>query len=315
MTEIIVRGIAERDIDLLLLEEFVANADFREWFLGEVGLTNPQDLILAARSVPTSTGESDLELTLDDHGWLTKVLIENKIDAILQPGQAERYAERAAGYLSSATCQQVMTVLISPKAYTGTLAGFDQRVTYEAIQEWLEGNLEEDGRGPYKLFLLRAALDRGTAGWTLVPDETATEFWRRYWKLASKVAPELRMRRPGAKPATSGFIYFKPAGLPRGVDLIHKAPYGHVDLQLRGKAEIADEFEKTHGPHLEPDMEIERAHKSLVVRISIPRVKLKTPFDESEATVQEGLRAARRLLAWHSRWLRPSRLNPGGERT
>ena len=313
MAEINVRGVAERDIDLLLLEEFVANLEFREWFLGEVGLAIPNQLTLAARSVPTSTGESDLELTFENDGRLTKILIENKIDANLQPRQAERYAERAAGYLSSATCQQVTTVLIAPKAYTGTLAGFDQRVTYEAIQEWLEGNLEEDSRAPYKLFLLRAALDRGTAGWTLVPDEAATEFWRRYWELASKLTPELRMRKPETKPATSGFIYFKPAGLPRGVELIHKAPYGHVDLQFRGKAAIADEFEKAHGAHLEPDMAIERAHKSLVVRISIPRVQLQTPFDESEASVQEGLEAARRLLAWHSRWLRPSRPNPGGE--
>jgi hypothetical protein len=49
MTEIKLTGVAERDIDLLLLEEFVANPGFREWFLGEVGLAVPNELTRVER--------------------------------------------------------------------------------------------------------------------------------------------------------------------------------------------------------------------------------------------------------------------------
>jgi hypothetical protein len=64
--EISVAGVCERDVDLLLLEEFIASKSFRKWFLAVVGVqAQSVRLVQAARSVTFSNGESDLELTFE----------------------------------------------------------------------------------------------------------------------------------------------------------------------------------------------------------------------------------------------------------
>jgi hypothetical protein len=300
MVDVRVRGIFERDIDLLILEELVASAEFLRWFLGKVGLGASGQLQAAARSVATSNGETDLELTVVDDGGVTRLLIENKVDAGLQPRQPERYAERAEAYLRSRECEKSLTVLIAPEEYARTIVGFGQTLTYESILQWFEGR-GEDERTRFKCLMLREAIERGSVGWTLVPDQQATDFWQRYWELAMSIAPELGMPRPGVKPATSSFIRFRPLSLPPRIELIHKVPYGNVDLQFAGMALRAEHFSQEFSRELENGMRIEQASKSLVVRIAVPRIELKGPFDSSLESVRKGILAAKQLLSWHDR--------------
>jgi hypothetical protein len=296
------RNVSERDIDFLLLEELVASSPFRAWFLSQLEMPPDAELTAAARSVTASAGESDLELTFETGTGDMRVMIENKLDAVLQPRQGERYAERAAAYRASGACARTSTVLVAPRAYGAGSASFDHRVAYEAILAWLETHHPGDVRMGYKAALLRQALERSQSGWTLLPSEAGTLFWARYWELAHADAPELAMPRPGTKPATSNFVRFRPAQLPpRTTHLLHKVPYGHVDLQFSRMSEKAGEFERRHGSQLDPGMTIQRAHKSLVVRIDVPRIQIERPFELSLDAVRQGVEAARRLLAWYGR--------------
>lgn len=86
------------------------------------------------------------------------------------------------------------------------------------------------------------------------------------------------MVKPEAKPAASRFIYFRPAGLPKGVQLIHKASYGHVDLQVAGMARALKSLGEKYGGFLEPGMALEVANKSAVFRLRIPRINIRAPF-------------------------------------
>lgn len=131
-------------------------------------------------------------------------LIENKVDAMFQHRQAARYEERAAGYLAQGACSRALTVLVAPKSYleSGTGEhGFDRSVAYETILEWFDTAHDLGSRARYKGALLTAAISRGGIGWKLVPDERVSTFWEEYWRLASALAPELRMPRPPASPA------------------------------------------------------------------------------------------------------------------
>src|SRR5262245_48360101 len=119
MTNIQINGIFERDIDLLLLEEFVASPTFLAWFLKEIQLPDNAVLTDAARSVVTPTGESDLELTLESSLGVIRVLIENKVGALLQPEQAERYRGRAESHKHNQDCSRAVTAILAPKAYFG----------------------------------------------------------------------------------------------------------------------------------------------------------------------------------------------------
>ena len=304
MKSVEITGVCERDVDLLLLEEFVASEAFVSWFAAKIGLSAGR-LAGCARSVTSSTGESDLDLTLDVGDHIVKVLIENKVDAMFQPRQPERYRERAASYVRNGTCETAITVIIAPSAYfpdeTETF-GFDHRLTHEVILAWFEGS--DDTLGPrarYKSALLTGAINRGGAGWQLIPDEAATDFWYRYWNEAKTIAADLRMPRPSAKPAGSGFIRIKPLGLPRGVQLLHKVRYGNVDLQFAGKGDRVAELEAQYGAQLPSDARIEQAAQSAVVRRTVPLIDMSAPFVECQEAVRSSLKAALELLAWYRR--------------
>jgi hypothetical protein len=88
-----VQSITERDIDLLLLEELNVSPDFSSWFYSKVMSGNPSPILKGAwHSVSDpELGESDL-IAIYDNGHA--ILIENKIDAVEQLKQAERYRLR-----------------------------------------------------------------------------------------------------------------------------------------------------------------------------------------------------------------------------
>lgn len=89
----IMEAVAERDIDLLILEELTVSREFAQWFYQENHLVPPtQGKAKAFHSVSDAElGESDI-VVLYDNGHA--ILIENKIGAIAQKDQAKRYQQR-----------------------------------------------------------------------------------------------------------------------------------------------------------------------------------------------------------------------------
>ena len=300
--EISVAGVCERDVDLLFLEEFIASDSFRNWFLAVVGAqAQSVRLVQAARSVTFSNGESDLELTFEsDDGNRTRFLIENKIAAGLQPRQAERYQERGESYCRRGLCHQFRTVLIAPAGYFGEdrdRKGFDAVLSYEAICDQLR---KADGdRVHYRDYMLTKAIEKAELGWQPIEDEPVTRFWERYWELACEIAPELGLKKPGSKPSHSSFIYFLPPSLPPHVDLYHKVVYGHVDLQFGGMGMRTAEIQHELGAHLSPEMSIERASKSAVVRVRVPHIDMTEDLLALEERMTRGIRVVQTLLQWY----------------
>jgi len=295
-------AVTERDVDLLIVEELASDSGFREWFLSEVGLSGPFELIEIAHSVSDSSGESDIEVTVGCGTDKVLVLIEDKIDAPLQPRQAERYIQRAAARVRDGACDVARTVLVAPSKYLGDppdLHGFEALVTYERIVGWFEA--QPDGstsRREYKLTLLRTAIERGTVGWVQVVDERVTEFCRRYWDLSRRLAPELNAVDPGDRARRSSWMKFKPVGLPERTELLHKLATGCVDLQIAGGAARLQELERIYGSRLLPGMVLEPANKSAVIRIHVASMDLTAPFENAEANVREALWAVRLLAYW-----------------
>lgn len=309
-TTIRVPDVCERDIDLLLLEEFVASSDFRSWFLAQIGAEQTAALAEACRSVKTMNGESDLELTFHGSSGLVKILIENKVDAAFQPNQPQRYAERAERYRGVGAYREILTVVIAPEVYFGNESsafGFDAKVTYEAALAWFE-QAQLGARKGYKLAMLRGAIDRGRLGWKLVPHRGVSEFWRAYWQLCEQIAPQLSMPVPkGEIPADSHFIRFRPAILPDSVSLYHKVGYGHVDLQFAGMGDRLAEIEQLYRSSLQPSMRIDKAAKSAVVRVRVAPVDMTTAaFSSARGAIRQGIEAAVLLLDWYSKVQSPA---------
>ena len=70
----LITGIYERDIDLLLLEEFSSSPNFVKWFAETVTETSLPDLTCLSieHSATTMNGESDLELTISSPATSTR---------------------------------------------------------------------------------------------------------------------------------------------------------------------------------------------------------------------------------------------------
>ncbi len=291
--QISIRGMREQDIDLLLLEEFVASKVFRAWFFNKLKINPLAELIHAERSVLTPNGETDIELKLLFKGETIKVLIENKVDAVLQPNQADRYRQRAEQYGG-----RKVIVVVAPVKYfrPNEPHGYDFHVTYESILSWFDTARFLGDRRVYKLAALRQAIERAKHGWQSVPDARTTDFWQQYWETVGRIAPTLRMPRPEPKPARSSFIRFRPLTLGADVELLHKVRHGRVDLQIGGMGGNLMLIEEKFGKHMTGDMRVEKASKSAVIRIHVKKIDVKLPYDQSKQAVEEALNAALALL-------------------
>ena len=217
--------ICEHDIDVLFLEELVASHSFLRWFATQLKISGPVQLLSAAFSVSTSTGESDLELYVKAGNKAVGILVEDKLDAILQPRQADRYRERAENYIANGKCSECVTVIVAPHQYfadRNDTKGFDIRICMEDILRWFSNSRTGKRRKYYIIAFLKTAIEKGCMGWRLVPDQAVTEFWRQYWELAFSLAPQLQMPRPSDKPSGSTFVYFRPHDLPQNTQLVHK---------------------------------------------------------------------------------------------
>lgn len=303
-TRIAIAGVSERDIDLLLLEEFQSSASFQIWFVAQtLGPTVSLGRYVGAeRSVTHSIGESDLEVTFIDEGnCQTRLMIENKVAAGLQPLQAERYLKRGHEYVALGKCTAFHTVVVAPSRYFGSSEakkGFGYKITYEQILTWFQQQAELGERRHYKVALLKSAIEKGTLGYQPVEDALTTDFWHAYWLLSLERAPELEMKEPKRKPSGSGFVPFRPTKLPRGIDIVHKMNHGFVDLQLRGMGKNINHARTVLKPFLEEGMTVASAAGSAAIRYNVPRLK---PFASMKAQEQDARAAidkAMELLAW-----------------
>lgn len=303
--DIWVAGVCERDVDLLMLEEFQASSLFRTWFLDRTAKNAGAWIHYggARRSVTQSSGESDLEVQFSDKdGSRLRLMIENKVGAGLQPAQAQRYRERGGSYIARGECDFYRTVIVAPQRYFGvadSMKGFDARVLYEDVLQWFLDAEDLGERRIYKASLLRSAIDKGTLGYQPEIDGITSAFWRRYWELAKIEAPDLEMPEPSRKPSGAGFVWFRPPSLPQGVTICHKLNYGCVDLQFSGMGARLNELEAEHGPYLEADMQLVRATKSGAVRLAVPTLRSNQVAANQEGLMIEGIRSANRLLYWY----------------
>jgi hypothetical protein len=297
-----IEAVSERDIDLLLLEEFTVNAGFRAWFVETaVDKLSGASFIGAFHSISDARlGESDIVLGFD-HADTKRcaVLLENKIDAAFQPDQAERYHRRGEEGVRQGTWTEFITCIVAPQAFLKNQSGaeeFDTSVSYERLVEWFDQQREEVERNCYRAAVLRYAAEktRRKAIGKAVPEVTA--FWAGYWQLACNEFPELQMPRPGGKGPGADWPDFRGNGLPPGTHILHKLADGKVDLELSGMADLEDEVRRTATQFLPDDASIEVTGKSLAVRLMVPPLDRWQLFDAQIDAARSGLAAVKRLV-------------------
>lgn len=297
-----IAGVSERDIDLLLLEEFMSSIEFQNLFLKLTNFKNQNlNFIEAQRAVTDTTGESDLEITFQSkENKKYKLLIENKINASFQKDQRDRYILRGNNYIKLNKIVAFTTILIAPQKYTNNnLAGFDYRINYETLIHYFQNNKKIGKRKNYKILLLQSAIEKATKGYQVKADESVTKFWNDYWYLSLQIVPEFNMKKPSSKPASSSFVYFRVNHiLPKNIDLVHKLTHGYFDLQFKGMGNKLNEMRIKYSHLLTKDMQIVQANKSASIRVEVPKLSLANSLESQKEKVIEAMNKGKKLLKW-----------------
>lgn len=238
----IVEAIYERDIDLLLIEEFVSEKDFIYYFLRNTNIPIPlqESTIYACRSVlDKETGETDILLEYESANGFITVFIENKIDANFQYKQIERYHERKLK-----SNNEAYIALVAPKEYMKGTETFDFVVDYEYIRDFFN---PKDNRGKYKQHILSIAIDKLRRGYSAINDDHNLRFHQYYFEQTLNF-PNIQMDEPVVKPKGSNWVRLWHHSHPR-VNAYHKLNLNKIDIEipnfLREKYKsLINEYEK-----------------------------------------------------------------------
>ena len=176
-------------------------------------------------------------------------------------------------------------------------AGYQFRVSYEDIAEWMSANLPPGRRTEFKRNLLVSAIEQQRRGYAPKFDLVMTRFYQEYWELAESLFPELRLPPVKGRPAGATWMQFRPAGLPKGCDLVHKAPEGYVDLQFARQGQRIAELEQINAAMLRDGLKFAPATKSAALRIEVPTMNLREDFSPQRDAAITALKAAYKLAS------------------
>lgn len=226
--------VQERDIDLLLMEEFHVSPEFVSWFCQHVGERDTQ-FDGAWHSVTDADGETDLLLRVTNKTERVGILIENKISAPEQALQAERYHLRAARSQHNGYFERFIVCMCAPKLYLDALSEstlYQAKIAYEDIAAWFA--LKDDARSKWRRAIVQEAIAQSRRGYRMVVNETVSAFHQEFWQYIQSQQPHLVMRRPTPKGNKSNWIIFKGLDFPKNVKFHLKMDQQVIELGFAG---------------------------------------------------------------------------------
>jgi hypothetical protein len=285
--------VAERDIDLLLMEEFHVSDDFVAWFSGEVGIRDASPAG-AWHSLSDTDGESDLLLRVLKDGRRIGILIENKISAPEQDHQAERYHLRGIKSREQGKLDDYVTVMCAPIRYLDGMSAtsvYQHRVSYEKIAAWF--GMQTGRRAVWRHHIMLEAIDQGRRGYTMAVNETNTAFHLSYWEYLQKRHPLIHMARPKSRGNKSNWIILKGHDFPKGVSMHHKLDQQVFELGFPGRSIEEVLAAKSDWPDDIVPVQ-KRGTASLAIRV--PAVDMTLGLAAQLPAIDEALAAAYRLM-------------------
>lgn len=297
-----IASVAERDVDLVVLEELSVSDEFREWVSARThGMPVYASTVGVWHSVSDGNlGESDLVFEFTSQaGERIALLIENKIDAPPQPTQGARYRLRGENGIKAGYWDKFRTCVIAPQRYLDSSThteAYDVEVPYEEVMSFFSSRRFRDERFKYKARVVQEAIEQNRRGYQPEYSEPMTTFVTDYYSVASGTFPQLAMQAAKPRPAGSTWIMFNSPLLPKGVQLWHQMTAGFVKL-LFGFPSTLESVLAQYGKRLDSDMTIEPAGKSVAIAIAVPKLSpLSLPFEQEREKVLAALSAVSRLL-------------------
>lgn len=291
-----VASIAERDVDLLVMEELSVSTEFREWFSSRIfGEPMYQSELGAWHSVSDAQlGESDIVFLFEAIGGpRTAILIENKIDAPPQPKQGERYRLRGEKGLKEGYWEKFKICVIAPSKYLSSTKhseSYDVEVSYEELLAYFQSRSPRSQRYLYKAKILLEGIEQNRRGYQPEYNEEITKFVSDYFSSYSGEYAQLGMQEAKPRPAGSTWIMFYPKTLPKEINLVHQLTAGFVKVFFNGKAELFENLKDKYSLKLPHEASVEVAGKSVAISIEVPKLDpLSVSFSEQKEKAEQAL--------------------------
>lgn len=288
-----IEAIHERDVDLILLEELSTDNSFCEWLIKELDLPFLTSVNGAWRSISAfGLGETDILFSYNSNESRIFVLIENKLDAIFQNEQFNRYQKRAEEYLFNNECDNAFAILIAPKLYCENQSDFENYLTYEAIAQRLE--FIGSKRALFKSKLLHIATEKLRRGYHPVNSVPVQNFWRSYWLYREEKHPGFIMKKPDIVPHDSDWPLLYDQKL-RNITFYHKLGQGNTDATFKGFPEVVEFKLKEILPQW---AKFEKHSKSFSIRVFSGKVDRTREFNDQLDNIEKGLQNLERIRNW-----------------
>lgn len=273
----------ERDIDLLIMEEFVSNKEFAKIFLDAVGIDCDYiiDEVIHSKT-DAELGESDVVIVLNINEKRHAIHIEDKIDAIAMPRQHDRYDMRAQKDIAAGEYDSYSVLIVAPVKYLETnkeAKKYIHQVKYEQMREHFAS--KEDARSKYKLALLDRAIFEQKNGYQWEANPGVVSF-------CTAMNAYKKSKYPGLPDGTISWWPVYPT-LINEATVIFKANKGFCDLQF-GHTEATDLLSRTKD-YLCERMNVVQAGKSASVRIVVSPIWFENKFEDNLIEVDEALDA------------------------
>jgi hypothetical protein len=285
----------ERDVDLLLMEEFHISADFTEWFARRAGVQNAE-FDGAWHSVTDADGETDLLLRVISHGARVGLLIENKVTASEQERQDARYHLRAARAQNAGLFEGFVTCICAPQGYLSglpTASLYQARVPYEDIEAWFAQS--DDPRSNWRRRIMAEAIAQGRRGYRMIVNEAVSGFHQSFWRYLTAKHPRLLMRRPTPKGNKSNWILFKGHGFPPNVGFHIKMDQRCVELGFGGRSVDDILAARADWP---ADIQVVQKGKTAALSIAAPFLDRTRPLDEQVEALNATMEIVIRLIPY-----------------
>lgn len=312
--------VRERDLDNFLVEELSASLAFRKWMLSRVsGVFEPPDVsdVRIQKSPPRAqdSRQTDVRIGWFEQGILSAcILIESKVTADFQPGQAAAYADEVRHYQNVLGSQRAVAILIAPAARLASLehfGAFTVDIAVENIFEFLGSRLADHSldqelaaRLKVRIELLQALCGkRSGTGWAPATIQAKRDFAEAYTELAAQIVPEVSVRPSTDGPGATTRIFeglALPHDLPRATlrhEFGKREAWKYANLQFPG---LAHRYEAVRTSDLTEGTPYiwELAGKSLALRVRTEGIDPTRPFEEEERKVRASLLAIKQLLHW-----------------
>ena len=292
----------ESEIDYLFVEELFSSPKFQNWLLSRLNLKGDYKFLGAWKSFIGRYGECDIVSKFLINDKKVIILIENKIYALEQPEQADRYIKTGEHLLKVDDLDRFVTCLLSPEIYfreDAPMSKYEFKLTYEELLDWFKKQ-QSNERMMFKQMIIKNGIERARTGYVRYTDENTNNFYNYYETLVRETNPELEYKKPKAIASGNSWIRFNPKTLPANITIIHKGRQGYVDLQFSGQ-NIKD-FSAKYKKFLVDQMSIHLTGKSVSVRIITPKIPDIEQIEEPEKYREEiltAINAAGQLLSWY----------------